>query len=215
VRIASRTCSSIFWGFGDHFFLAKRGLCYNFIFQWENEHYRIIPDEYPSCTGYLLLISKPHQLSHMNIPLAQLPSLEHAQNQARRFLIDTFGKVSFLENGGIRQQVSHAYLHCSPFTSSIPETWVEQGVVHKVGSWKEVWLECEEIGHYCYLETMEERFILSHDKDYLTVLDKMHSQITSQTNARIYPTTGQLQRGDTAMVTETIKLWQDWYQKLC
>jgi hypothetical protein len=149
----------------------------------------------------------------MSIPIERLPVFEIAQYQASRFLLDIFGKASFLENGGAHQEVSHAHLHCVPFTASIPKTWVERDILHPIKNWKDVWFECKKIEDYCYAETATGRFILSRDTEYAALIHEMQTQITQQTNAKINPRTGNLQRGGPAMVTETVRLWMEWSKK--
>ncbi len=176
---------------------------------WENEYYRISPDEYPRCTGHLLVISKAHQHKHMSVPLARLPILEHAKHQAYRFLSDVFGKASFLENGENYQEILHAHLHCLPIAPSITKT----SILHQIKSLDEVWFEYEKVGNYCYLETATGRFIVSQNSEYVTLLAEIRTQITKQTNAQVDRSTGGLLRGRPQMVKETVQLWKEWCQK--
>jgi diadenosine tetraphosphate (Ap4A) HIT family hydrolase len=179
---------------------------------WENTHYRVVADEYPRCIGHLLVLSKAHYPSHMHAPIEQLSELEFAQCQARQFLLDNFGRASFLENGGVRQEVPHAHLHSVPVTASIPPSWIERGILKRVEHWRDVWREREQTGHYCYVETAEGRFVLRGDSEDELLLNEMRSQVIAQTTAEIDPETGALKRGDRDMVTETIRVWKTWAQ---
>lgn len=180
---------------------------------WENAQYRIIADQYPLCVGHILLISKTHYPSHMHAPIEQLNELEAAQHQARQFLHDNFGKVSFYENGNtIHQEVPHAHLHAVPFAVSMSDGWLEQGVLQQATSWQAVWQECERVGHYTYFETNARRFVLQNDDQYELLLNAIRPQLTMQTGAEIDRSTGEMKRGSAEMVTRTIQRWQAWNQ---
>jgi len=120
---------------------------------WENDCYRIIADQYPRCTGHLLIISKPHYPCHMHAPSHHMTEFEAAQQHARRFLYDVFGKASFMENGNIHQEVRHAHLHSVPITLLLPEFWLDEGLVQSISDWPAVRQQYEKAGHYTYIET--------------------------------------------------------------
>jgi diadenosine tetraphosphate (Ap4A) HIT family hydrolase len=183
-------------------------------FLWENAAYSIIADQYPLCVGHILLISKTHHPSHMHAPIGQLNELEAAQVQARQFLRDHFGKVSFYENGNtIHQEVPHAHLHAVPFTVSIPADWLEQGLLQRAANWQAIWQECERAGHYTYFETDAGQFVLQNDDQYELLLNMLRHQLATQTGAEIDRSTGEMKRGSAEMVTRTIQCWQAWAQK--
>jgi len=177
---------------------------------WESTHYRIMADQYPRCVGHILLLSKAHYLSHMHAPAEHLHELEIAQGQARRFLLDNFGKASFLENGGIHQEVPHAHLHGVPFALSVPSHWIERGLLTRVEKWEDVWQERERTGHYCYVETSAGRFILRQHEEYSTLLHEIRSQLVLQTAAEIDPVLGVLKRSGQETMKETIRIWKAW-----
>lgn len=181
---------------------------------WENAQYRIIADQYPLCVGHILLISKTHYSSHMHAPIEQRNELEAAQHQARQFLYDNFGKVSFYENGNTtHQDVPHAHLHGVPFSVSIPDNWLEQGFLQRAASWQAVWQECERVGHYTYFETDAGRFTLQNEDKHELLLNTIRAQLAMQTEAEIDRGTGAMKRGSAEMVTRTIQCWRAWAQK--
>ena len=181
---------------------------------WENARYRIIADQYPLCVGHILLISKIHYPSHMHAPMEQLNELAEAQEQARQFLRDHFGRVSFYENGNnLHQEVPHAHLHGIPFTVSLPEHWFERGLLQRAANWQAVWQECERVGHYSYFETDTGRFTLQDDDQYEALLTTIRPQLAMQTEAEIDRGTGQMKRGSVEMVERTIQFWQAWAQR--
>jgi diadenosine tetraphosphate (Ap4A) HIT family hydrolase len=78
-----------------------------------------MPDEHPRCTGHLLVLSKAHLLDHADAPTEWWRELASTQVLVRRFLLETFGRCFFWENGGPRKEVAHAHLHAVPLALSI------------------------------------------------------------------------------------------------
>ncbi len=151
----------------------------------------------------------------MHAPVEQLNELEAAQDQARQFLRAQFGRVSFYENGNtIHQEVPHAHLHGVPFSVSMPEHWLEQGLLQRAANWQAVWQECERVGGYTYFETDAGQFVLQNDDQYELLLNTLRPQLVLQAGAEIDRGTGEMKRGSTEMVIRTIQRWQAWAQNV-
>ena len=180
---------------------------------WENAHYRIIADQYPRCVGHILLLSKTHLASHMCAPFDYLPKLKAAHVQARQFLMNVFGKVSFWENGGSPyQEVLHAHLHGMPVSLRVPDHWIAEHIIRPVKSWEDAWQKCQQVSPYCYIETGDQSYLLQRDDHYLTILNEARSQLAVQGAVELEPGTGDIKCHGTAMMNETIHLWKIWSQ---
>jgi diadenosine tetraphosphate (Ap4A) HIT family hydrolase len=175
---------------------------------WEGQHYLILADQFPRCTGHVLIVTKGHYASHMRAPAECLPELEAAQERVRAFLLSTFGRASFFENGGRKQEVFHAHLHGLPMDARAPRF-----LARPVTSWQQVRSECERTGFYFYAESRWGRYVgrgrlalLLHALSLRYVV----SQLVEQTEARRDSKTGDLVRGGAAMIARTVELWQQW-----
>jgi diadenosine tetraphosphate (Ap4A) HIT family hydrolase len=177
---------------------------------WENAHYCIVADRYPRCVGHILLLSKQHFASHMHAPAKYLRELGVAQDWARRFLLDNFGKASFWENGGIHQEVPHAHLHGMPFAPLLSRHWIDENILKRMEKWEDVWQVCKQAGSYCYVETHAGRYVLNRDDQYQILLNEMRAQLIAQIAAEIDPSMTMLRRGGKAMMDETVSIWKAW-----
>jgi diadenosine tetraphosphate (Ap4A) HIT family hydrolase len=175
---------------------------------WESEHYRVIADEFPVCAGHVLLLTKEHFASHVHAPIEYMEEFENAQERVRQFLLDTFRKASFFENGAKRQSVPHAHLWGLPVHFGIPQDWLKQGQVFSVANWQDVRREREATGYYFYVENDDGRFRIP-EPAYEFVLDNWRLQLTQQTEAQIDPS-GRMKRFGAEVVTQTVKLWRQW-----
>lgn len=174
---------------------------------WRSEHYALIPDGFPRCTGHLLLITRAHLPSHMHAPAEWEAERAAAQALVRSFLLETFAAASFYENGARRQEVPHAHLHALPFRPVVPPEWEQLGWVQPISGWADARRECVRAGHYFYLETADGCWLL---RRYRRVLSEVRAQLVGQTDAAVDPISGKPQRGGTEMVARTIELWQRW-----
>ena len=174
---------------------------------WEGEQYRVLADEDPRCAGHVLLVTRDHCASHMHAPLEWMPEFTAAHERVRRFLLQTFGKAAFYENGGARQEVPHAHLHGLPFNPEVPAGWVNEGAVDVIGGWDDARREREQKGHYFYLETSASVYLV---RRYKYVLKRVRAQLLDQTEARLDPATGKMARGGPEMVARTRELWAQW-----
>ena len=180
---------------------------------WENAAYRIIADQYPLCSGHVLVISQAHYPSHMHAPLEQLGEFEAAQAQARRFLYEVFGRASFYENGNTPQQdVHHAHLHGLPFTALLPDGLIDLDLVQSMTGWQAVRQRCEQEGSYTYLESGAGRFLLQDQENILTLLNIIRKQVAAQVGTEIDTGSGELKRSGAETTVHTIQLWQAWAQ---
>jgi diadenosine tetraphosphate (Ap4A) HIT family hydrolase len=174
---------------------------------WESEHYRILADAFPRCAGHVLLVTREHLPSHMHAPAEWRAEFEAAHALMRRFLVDTFGKAAFYENGGARQEVPHAHLHGLPFRPVVPQKWLKGGRLERIEGWADARKECERSGFYFYLEADEERYLV---RSYGYVLSRVRGQLVDQTEAAVDPYTGKMLRGGAEMVARTEELWRGW-----
>lgn len=178
---------------------------------WESEHYRILADEYPRCAGHVLLVTREHFPSQMHAPAAWLAEFEAAQERMQRFLQDVFGRATFWENGGKRQEVPHAHLHGVPFDPGVETGWPGRRVLRRVEGWPEVREERERRGYYFYLETGTGRYVFRRDGWELKwVRLQLYRQVLAQTEARANLRRGRLVRGGPEMVARTGELWRKW-----
>jgi diadenosine tetraphosphate (Ap4A) HIT family hydrolase len=176
---------------------------------WESEHYRIVADKFPRCTGHVLLVTKDHYASHMHAPESWMPEFETAQERMRGFLVASFGKAAFFENGAARQEVPHAHLHGLPYAASAPKEFLENGFLRPISSWHDARRERERAGYYFYLEGAPGRYLLA-DHAYRAVLLNLKDQMLSQADAQTDPATGHLIRGGPEMIEETVRMWRTW-----
>ena len=147
-----------------------------------SKHYLVIPDEYPRCTGHLLLVTRTHLTDHLDAPSTWMHDLETSQASMRRFLLDSFGRYSFLENGGNRKEVPHAHLHGVPVELSIDPARFE-GQLHEVGSWDDVRRRAAGADRYAYVETSFARYFVPDDQ-YWSILNLIRSQTVAQTEGQ-------------------------------
>lgn len=174
---------------------------------WESEHYRVLADAFPRCAGHVLLVTRGHFASHMHAPEEWMGEFQSAQERVRRFLVETFGHAAFYENGGARQEVPHAHLHGLPYRPRVKEKWLEKERLVRISGWDDARRECEAAGHYFYLETGEERFLI---RRYKWVLSRVRDQLLEQTEASLDPETGKMRRGGPEMIARTVQLWREW-----
>jgi len=140
-----------------------------------------------------------------------LPELKTAQAQARQFLLDVFGKASFWENGGsIFQEVPHAHLHGMPAILRVPGHWTNEDIVQPTAGWEDVWQKCQQITHYCYIETDDQGYLLQREDRYATLMKEARSQLAAQAVVEIEPRTGDIKHHGAEMMDETIRLWKTW-----
>jgi diadenosine tetraphosphate (Ap4A) HIT family hydrolase len=173
---------------------------------WTGEHYMVIPDEHPRCTGHLLVLSKAHLVDHADAPKKWLLELASTQARVRRFLIETFGRCSFWENGGPRKEVPHAHLHAVPVALSIEPTHFDNGVRH-VNGWDELRREAGSAERYAYADTDEGRYFVPEDQ-YWRVLHLLRRQTLAQTDGQ--PNGEALARLGPQIVDRTRTLWTVW-----
>jgi diadenosine tetraphosphate (Ap4A) HIT family hydrolase len=173
---------------------------------WESEHYRILPDAFPRCSGHVLLITRDHYASHMHAPAEWLPELRAAQERVRSFLLRLYGAAAFYENGGARQQVPHAHLHGFPFRPHVKRRWLEEGKAERISGWEEARREKERSGHYFYLETGDGCFLI---RRYGFMLRRIKAQLVRHTDAALDPDTGKMLRGGPAQAARTVRAWAD------
>jgi diadenosine tetraphosphate (Ap4A) HIT family hydrolase len=150
---------------------------------WAGEHYLVIPDEHPRCAGHVLVLTRAHIVDHGGAPTAWLHELEAAQERVRRFLLETFARYSFWENGGQRKEVPHAHLHGIPVEFSIDPNRFE-GRVREVHAWADVRCEAVGVERYAYAETGRGRYFIPEDQ-YWPVLDLVRRQTIAQTEAQL------------------------------
>jgi diadenosine tetraphosphate (Ap4A) HIT family hydrolase len=174
---------------------------------WEGQHYLVLADAYPRCAGHVLLVTREHLSSHMDAPPKWLEEFARAQDLVRAFLLATFGRAAFYENGGARQQVPHAHLHGLPFHPRVKRKWLKGGKLEAVAGWPEARREKEEAGRYFYLETADGSFLI---REYAFVLKRVRDQLFDQTEASVDPETGKMRRGGPEMVRRTREMWIDW-----
>jgi diadenosine tetraphosphate (Ap4A) HIT family hydrolase len=173
---------------------------------WAGEHYLIIPDEHPRCAGHLLVLTREHVIDHADAPTAWLQELEATQDKVRRFLLETFGRYSFWENGGQRKEVPHAHLHGIPVELSIDLTRFE-GRVREVSAWDDLRREVVGVERYAYAETGRGRYFIPEDQ-YWPVLDLVRRQTAAQTEGQL--TDDALVRYGPEVVARTQALWSAW-----
>jgi diadenosine tetraphosphate (Ap4A) HIT family hydrolase len=173
---------------------------------WAGEHYLIIPDEHPRCAGHLLILTRKHVIDHADAPTAWLKELEATQEKVRRFLLETFGRYSFWENGGQWKEVPHAHLHGIPVELSIDPTLLK-GRVREVNSWDDLRREVVGVERYAYAETGWARYFIPEDQ-YWPVLDVVRRQTAAQTEVQL--TDDALVRFGPEVVARTRTLWEAW-----
>ena len=174
-----------------------------------SKHYVVIPDEYPRCTGHLLLVTRTHLIDHMDAPSTWMGDLEATQTRMRRFLLETFGRYSFLENGGHRKEVPHAHLHGVPVELSIDPVRFE-GHVHQVESWDDLQRRAAGADRYAYVETSRARYFVPDDQ-YWPILNMIRSQTVAQTDGQFEG--DWLARFGPQVVARTRALWAAWEKR--
>jgi len=146
----------------------------------------------------VLLITRPHLVSHMDAPLEWLDELDDAQALVRQFLVDTFGRAGFWERGGPDKEVGHAHLHGAPVDLALEH-------VRPVRGWSEV----REQRDYVYASGSAGACLVL---DYPAALAEVRRQFVAQTGAR-QDGNGPLLRLGPEMVDRTRALWKAWARK--
>lgn len=128
---------------------------------YESENFYVMVSLGPIVEGYLLIVTKSHIGSFLNLPNKYLNEFLEVKNLVSRILIKQYGACLFYEHGKIGSSLKfnnsnrhcyHAHMHCVPVELKMNDVVNKEFNYNKYSSFESAYKTSDKVQKYLYIE---------------------------------------------------------------
>ena len=125
------------------------------------DNFYVIVSLGPIVEGYLLIVSKSHIGSCLNLPNELLLEFNSLKEKVKRVLLQVYSSCLFFEHGKIGSSLTlensskhcyHAHMHCIPVSIDLNGIVKKELTFNSFQSFNDAYVKMHQINHYLYIE---------------------------------------------------------------